>query len=242
MTHSDLPPDSVRPEPTVDALHARYHAAARAEPGPLLDKAILDAARAELRSAEIKKSRRPTRWWQGWLPATTALAAVVAGLSITWRVMDEQERRLHEEISATQAAGASANNAKSAQRPAAAVLKSLPAVKEESPQRRDASTATEAAPSLRPRSVEREAGGLGATAGNTPAADSLARPPVVSSATATAGSVAGAAGDAATPEAWLQQINEMRAAGRNAEAVQSLARFRARYPDFALPEDLLNFK
>jgi resuscitation-promoting factor RpfA len=46
------------------------------------------------------------------------------------------------------------------------------------------------------------------------------------------------AGETVTPQAWLQQIRELRAAGREAEAAQSLSRFRTRYPDFVLPEDL----
>ena len=44
--------------------------------------------------------------------------------------------------------------------------------------------------------------------------------------------------DADSPEAWLQRVRDLRAAGRDAEAVQSLARFRQRYPDFPLPADL----
>ena len=51
-----------------------------------------------------------------------------------------------------------------------------------------------------------------------------------------------AADDAATPEAWLDQIRKLRAAGRTAEAAQSLERFRKRYPNVALPDDLLGVK
>ena len=50
---------------------------------------------------------------------------------------------------------------------------------------------------------------------------------------------ADAANDLATPEAWLDQIRKLRTSGRNAEAAQSLERFRKRYPDMALPDDLL---
>jgi hypothetical protein len=57
-----------------------------------------------------------------------------------------------------------------------------------------------------------------------------------------ADSLALPAPDAATPDAWLKQIRELRAAGRTADAVQSLARFRTRYPDYAVPGDLLNLK
>ena len=48
--------------------------------------------------------------------------------------------------------------------------------------------------------------------------------------------------DAATPEAWLDHIRKLRAAGRNAEAAQSLERFRKSYPNVALPNDLLGVK
>ena len=41
-----------------------------------------------------------------------------------------------------------------------------------------------------------------------------------------------------TPDAWLQQIRALRAAGRHDEAAQSLARWHARYPDLAVPTDL----
>ena len=53
---------------------------------------------------------------------------------------------------------------------------------------------------------------------------------------------AGIADDGATPEAWLKHIRELQSAGRNAEAAQSLARFRVRYPDHVLPADLLHLK
>lgn len=48
------------------------------------------------------------------------------------------------------------------------------------------------------------------------------------------------AADAAqrAPEDWLRQIRELRRAGREAEWRAELARFRARYPDYALPADL----
>lgn len=44
--------------------------------------------------------------------------------------------------------------------------------------------------------------------------------------------------DPSTPEAWLDAVRELRAAGRRDEAAASLVRFRARYPDYPLPADL----
>ena len=45
-------------------------------------------------------------------------------------------------------------------------------------------------------------------------------------------------GAALSPEAWLAEIRELKRAGREAEWRESLARLRARYPDFPVPEDL----
>jgi len=47
-----------------------------------------------------------------------------------------------------------------------------------------------------------------------------------------------ATAEAAGPQDWVRQIRALRAAGRDAEAAQSLSRFRVRYPDFVLPDDL----
>jgi hypothetical protein len=300
MTRPILPPMPNAPEvpePTVSALHALYHEGATAEPGLTLDRSILEAARAELRTSGATK--RQTPWWKGWLPATSAIAAVVVGLSVTWRVMDEQERHLREEMRAAQAEGGRTDKAAPAQRPAEAqpslvapapaaeksrradsavvreapigaaeleakpapavitapatpaapaamapllteeaVKKSQRAEKNELRERRDASAAMDSAvtPARQMGKLEAGAGVAGASAEK--GADSFARP----SAGSVAKSVAAPAVDAATPEAWLKQIRELRAAGRVVEAAQSLARFRTRYPDFALPDDLLNLK
>lgn len=280
MTRPILPPTHDLPEPGASALHALYHEGATAEPSSTLDRSILDAARAELRSNGATKRQIP--WWKGWLPATTAIAAVVVGLSVTWRVMDEQERHLREEMRAAQAEGGSADKAAPAQRPAEArpalgapapvveksrradsavvldapvgvaepeakpapagiaapaapaamapllaedaVKKSQRAEKDELRERRDARAAVDSAAGPPHALGKLEAKNLGAS--GTTAADTAAQP----------------AADAATPAAWLKQIRELRAAGRSAEAAQSLARFRTRYPDFVLPDDLLNLK
>jgi len=52
----------------------------------------------------------------------------------------------------------------------------------------------------------------------------------------------GMADDGESPEAWLKHIRELQSAGRDAEAAQSLARFRVHYPDHVLPADLVNLK
>jgi hypothetical protein len=271
------------PESTVKQLHALYHEAATDEPGSLLDRSILDAARADLRID--RGARRPTPWWKGWMTAASAIAVAAVGLSLTWRVMDEQERQLREEMSAARVAGEMADKAASTPRPAevtpvinapapaaassvarsvdaapvparqrptesvafpvvpapavpAAIApvmveevmkKSQRAEPEAQRERRDEGFAAGAAPSPARAKGKTEAKGFGAS--SEAAVDSHARP-----------FVAQPAADAATPEAWLKHVRELQAAGRSAEAAQSLVRFRARYPDVVLPDDLLNLK
>ncbi|NJD35542.1 MAG: hypothetical protein FIA96_12045 [Betaproteobacteria bacterium] len=293
MSRSALPPETGVPEPGVSELHALYREAARAEPGPTLDKSILDAAQAELRSAGQSKARRQAPWWKGWLPAASALAIALAGLSLTWRVLDQQERDMRQEMKAAEAVRGPTPEAAHSAAPAqgAADASSLPRVpaaaekrrptespaikdappgvsevapipppaapaptapagadealkksrsdeKEAPRERRDASPATGATSSPARQAGKLEAGRLGAASGGEAAADALAGP----SANRAEKSATLPPPDAATPEAWLQHIRELRAAGRSAEAAQSLARFRERYPDFALPQDLLNPK
>lgn len=272
MTRPEVPESQVREQ------QALYREAAGEEPGPALDRRILDAVRADLAVTAASKAR-PIPWWKGWLPAATALAAVVVGVSLTWRVMDEQERQMREEMQAAPAASEAVRQpaadiaaapaparagssspvpanapvapekevAATAQPPAApeprafsapatpAPTVALPMEVEakkatrpevrETESRRDA-VVQDAAPALSRSAPKLEAGRLGASNEATGA---------VSSAPA---AKALAERDALPPEAWLQRIRELRAAGREAEAAQSLARFRQRYPDFPLPADL----
>lgn len=295
MTGPVIPPGPEAPEPVVSELHALYREAARAEPGATLDRGILDAARAELEAGRAKKSRRPKPWWRVWLPVASAFAVALVGLSVTWRVMDEQERALRQEMKAAQGAGESsvdtarsvapaqsagkaarlprapAPAAEETRRPESAVAKDAPpavagpapfpasaapaavppapaeqtlkkiqrAEADEWRERRDAGAAADSAAPVR-QAGKLEARSLGVGAGSEATSEVLVKP----GANVSAKSVAGpqAAAEAANPEAWLAQIRDLRAAGRSAEAAQSLARFRARYPDFVLPEDLLNLK
>jgi hypothetical protein len=278
MTRSILPPGSEAPGPAASELQALYREAAHAEPDAMLDRKILDAARAELQAAGATKARRTPPWWKGWLPAASALAIALVGLSVTWRVMDQQERDLSQEMKAAEGirerpAEASpsprvpapvaekdhraestvlkdAPPAATAPAPAApapmvadeALKKSGRAEKEELRERRDASAAAGSAPGPARQAGKLEAGGPAIGSSGATAADSLAAPAANPAANSAAKSAAAPAVEGASPEAWLKQIRELRAAGRSAEAAQSLARFRARYPDFALPDDLLKLK
>jgi hypothetical protein len=278
----------------VSALHALYREGATAEPSLTLDRSILDAARAELRVNRATQARPPAPWWKSWLPVTSAIAIAAVGLSVTWRVMDEQERHLREEMRAVQAEGERAGRADPAQRPAetqAAVNAQAPVAEKSRrgesaavrdapiaiPQseakpapatpaaiapmvaeevmkkgqraetdqlrdRRDASAAAEAAPGPSRQMGKLGAGGLAAGSSAEKEAGSLAKPSGASVVQSAAKSMAAPAADAATPEAWLKDIRDLRAAGRVAEAAQSLTRFRARYPNFVLPDDLLDLK
>lgn len=308
MTRSTLPPVPEVPEvpeATVSELHALYREAAKAEPSPSLDRRILDAARAELKADHATKSRRPVPWWKGWLPAASALAIALVGLSVTWRVMDQQERDLRQEMKAADsvrersvAAAGSAEPVQGAAEaspsprapapaaekdrraestaardapPAATAPAAVPAAatpmapmapmapvvadevlkksgragNEELRERRDASAAMDAASGPARQAGKLEAGGpaIGSSgASGATAAGSLAAPAVHPAANSAAKSAAAPKVDGASPEAWLKQIRELRAAGRSTEAAESLARFRARYPDFVLPDDLRNLK
>jgi hypothetical protein len=86
------------------------------------------------------------------------------------------------------------------------------------------------------------ASGLASGQGRIEAKRRDASSSAVTAADLSSGSAASPADDAATPEAWLKRIRELRAEGRNAEAAQSLARLRVRYPDLVLPDDLINPK
>lgn len=287
MSRSDLPPGPGVPDVTESAaseLQALYREAAHAEPDAMLDRKILDAARDELRGAGKTKARRQSPWWKGWLPAASALAIALVGVSLTWRVIDQQESDLRQEMKAAEAVrersvaapasvapaqgaaetsplprapapvakkerraestaprdaapGAAAPGPMVPTEPMApavadeALKKSVRSEKEDLRERRDASAtvgaaAAGAASSPARQATKLEASRPGTNASSEPAADSLALPRF----------------DALTPEAWLKHVRELRAAGRTAEAAQSLARFRARYPDFTLPDDLINLK
>ena len=298
MTGPVIPPRAEVPESAVSELQALYREAAQAEPSAVLDRSILDAARAELKADQPMKSRRSKPWWRSWLPVTSAIAVALVGLSITWRVMDEQERDLRQEMKAAQGVressvdtagsaapaqgAAEAPPLPSAPAPAAqksrraesvvakdaslgvpepvappapaaqaamapapaeqAVKKSQRAETDELRERREAGADADSAsgPSRQVGKLEARSPGVGS--GSETTADAQAKPSANLTAKSVAAPVAQPAADPTTPQAWLKQIRELRAAGRSAEAAQSLARFRARYPDLLLPDDLLNLK
>jgi hypothetical protein len=259
MTRPDRPPPLPDvPDSTVSELHALYREGAGAEPGPVLDRNILDAARAELRTAGALKSKRTAPRWKRWLAVTSTLAVGVLGLSLTWRVVDQDERDLRQTINAAKPSRDDADKAAKQSLPGAvaehAAKAAVGAAPGSSPARQDAAANEGGAASPAPRapaptappppaaarqSLERsKRADLDAPAKMRDASKAGDSAAAVASSADKREAEAEAGDDAATPEAWLKHIRELRAAGRHAEAAQSLARFRARYPDSVVPDDL----
>jgi hypothetical protein len=337
MTRPGVPPSPNVPDSdsTVSELHALYREGAAGEPSAMLDQSIRAAARTELR-ADAARQKAP--WRKVWLRPASAIAVAVLGLSLSWQLIDEQEREVRQEIGAghddSQAKSADekvearapaqpptpaqpSDNAQAAtprQRGEADAARNLPKRKQE--QAAQPAGVVEARPFPAPREAAGNKDGTAAgtlkrsmpeapatppappaaTAPTMPATDALkqnersdaadARPKRDGRDAADAGSglplgkleakrrtldaageaetesaaglTAGTAGKAApraagkavneaadaaaTPAAWLQQIRQLRATGRKAEAAQSLARFRARYPGLPVPDDLLDLE
>ena len=274
MTRPVNPLKNDVPDSAVSELHALYHEGSMDEPSPLLDRAILEAARAELRTDRVAK--RPVPWWKSWLVPATSIAVGILGLSLSWRIVDQQELDLRKEMSAVESSAPGERTeesigqiapAKPTATPQPSVSAQAPSAKSRDVEQKAARTvySPSSAPSPAPAQAAKkslapapqpllerqaeaknDAGALGS---------SLAAPQVKleakrsradsSSVTATeesSGAIAKLADDAATPEIWLKNISELRAAGRYQEAAQSLARFRERYPDQLLPDDLSRLK
>ena len=304
------------PESTVNELHALYREGADAEPSPLLDQRILAAACAELHAGVVKLAKMQAPWWKRWLVPTSAIAVAVLGVSLTWRVVDQQERDLQATMNSTEVPSGNradvpvevaktapamplAESQALAASPPAKKARAESKLSQRSPSLVQDQTlkapvveAPNAFPSQETAKREADASGLlrapsvsAPTAMAAPTAASAAAPvvapapasemakqeqraktleppeartvnPTVSDdatlpapaaarsqpADSSAGSAAKFPDDAATPEAWFTHIRELRAGGRNAEAVQSLARFRGRYPDHLVPSDLIDLK
>lgn len=280
-----------RPEPSESELLALYHEASDAEPGSLLDQRILAAAKADL-LLDQKRNRRSSPWWKSLLVPVTTVAIGVLGVSLTWRVVDQQEQELRAITSPTDDAVVEQAPAESVTAPppvtqekkeprpeAKAVSKPVaPEVKKSSPARqleaKDRAQPLDSAPPAKPApavgaapapmaapqsvqpapaqecSAEAEAlpfaGEIGesSVAGKAEMAAPIAKRRLDNSRAQLADSAAlpHAADDGETPEAWLKHIRELQSVGRDAEAAQSLARFRARYPDHVLPADLRDLK
>ena len=274
------------PDSEVNELHTLYREGATDEPDVMLDRRILDAALSELLVDQARKAKHTTPWWKTWARPTSVVAVMILGLSVTWNVMDEQERAVRDEISSADSlhepTGPAKTDIVSSQSAAAMQAPKDQAAVAEKKQVVAPPTATVAEPQAFPARLDQaasEARSVGSIVQPAAVADapaevrlraSVAPPaapppgmaaPVPASALAmpraeamsdqaaksaakrmaspTLNKEADATDDAATHEAWLDQIRKLRAAGRTAEAAESLERFRKRYPGVALPDDLL---
>lgn len=197
-------------------LSELYRAGAREEPPAALDNAVLQSARrqATARSASVR-STFGTPWRSG-----LALAAVVVlAISLVATLRDHDERRW-------QSPGDSESQQRPATQPAApdSSVDAETELKAQDRARRALPPARPAAPTESAESrrlIERD---------ERPSASKAPAPPVAER------SEAGAATspeqeEQLSPEEWLHRIAALRQQGRVAEADQSLARFRVRYPD-----------
>ena len=248
-------------------LIALYRAGARAEPTAALDMRILAAAHAAV-DHRTARPRQLRPWWKSWLAPVSLATMAVLGLTLALNVGDEQEgayraetaaeppsspameaarsdrsAELHKaETAAKQSAPKPTPDVPHAPQPmhkaktaapkpepkaaAARVEEARPMADSVepvlSPSPAPPAPATEAAPAL-PSAMDRPA---------NPTLDPKARR--IQSGQSSGNRIP----YFPTPEAWLQEIRELRAAGLADEAAQRLELFRQRYPDYALPDDL----
>ena len=98
--------------PTDDELKALYRETASEEPGPQLDQFILATAQADLKQQNTARSQHAKRpWWKSWLAPTSAIAATVLGISLSWQMMDQQERDFQAEMTSPEPAKSLADKA-----------------------------------------------------------------------------------------------------------------------------------
>ena len=285
--------------PVSNELHALYREGSTVEPGPLLDRRILAAAKAELAS-DLRRSRPSRSWWKVLLVPAATVAIGVLGVSLAWRVVDQQERELRAAMSVVETpptapeapVGAvtapapsdgtavppsptqakpkpSRSEAKIARQPVSAEAPKAFPQQENQPKaealaseperqaarapsvlpRTDATLKKRGADAIMDEAPEADASGASGLAGSAPASASpmpAARPSHDNRLAEKEGraktEVSAHVDDAATPEDWLKHIRQLREAGRDADAAQSLARFRLRYPDHVVPVDLIQTK
>lgn len=100
-----------RKPPDDSELQALYRAAAQAagdEPDARLDARILAAARAASGERQARRQRPPAAWWKRWLVPVSVTAVAVLGVSLSFRVNEEQAaleaaRQVSEAVTARQA-------------------------------------------------------------------------------------------------------------------------------------------
>jgi hypothetical protein len=193
-------------------ISQRYRELPREEPPRHVDDAILAAARraADARPAPLVTPAGRRRWY---FPLAAA-AIIVLAVAVTVQV--ERQQR---DVEVAEAPAAAAPPPREEQ-PAA-------------PKREVFAPEPKPAPSLE-RRVQKAAAPL-ADLQEAPA------PAQAQQAARARAEVSGVVGKLATvsPEQWLQGIADLRRQGRHEEADRQLAEFRKRYPDYRIPEAML---
>ena len=202
-------------------VSARYRELAREEPSARLDAEILGAARA-------RAARPGARRWA--VPVSLA-AVLVLSVLVTTRIHEEAPElesvaRAPVERAAKPATPPAAQTAREAPRPArrADPKPAAPRADAAPP----VALSAPAAEAQAPRPAERSASGV---VPSPAAVGALAEPMAAHERTERAGYEQ-------SPQHWLEHIARLRNERRDVEADESLARFRRRYPDYRIPDDI----
>ena len=240
-------------------LSARYRAAARDVPPPHVDAAILAAAKRAV-GAQPKPAGAPGALRRWYVPVSLA-AVIVLSVIVTLRVEHERpELALPDAVPLERQKDRVAAEKPAEQQPAAAPperrVQSPPALRPAATPAPvfvpEPKAAQDAAPEEAKRDDRRREIASGAAAGATAenaAARSAAEAEAASaSARHEARAMSAPAGPAIqaslakqeqAPAEWLERIAELRKRGQDQQADEQLAEFRRRYPDYRIPDAML---
>ena len=198
----------------------RYRELGREEPPPQLDAAILAASRraGELHPAPLVAPTGRLRWYFPVAAAAIIVLAVAVTLHVERQQPDPETPLAIPEPSAKEEPKAAPKAAR-AQKPAAPAFTPEPP-----PQPVEAPRSAPAADAA--REVAREVAPATQGSAGAPAARSEMR-------------AARVVAQAESPERTLERIAELRRQGRHDEADKALAEFRKRYPDYRIPQAML---
>lgn len=242
------------------ALSGLYRQGSPGEPSAALDATILAAARQAVQHVPV----RPQAWWKR-LRAPMALAATVmlaVMLSLTVErqpaelpppVLDEQapapvERREAVMPQSAPVGKSDAPLAKAKKSAAPAAIKeealTAPATAPPPMESKARQVAPAAAPAPATRDALPEQANTAASGSVAPARERVNEAKMADEAkremykSAPAASLRAAKPAMLAPQAWVEEIRQLRQQGRFEDAARRLAELRQAYPDFPLPEDL----
>lgn len=245
------PHDNNQPE-SADPSRA-YRALPNEEPGPALDAAILAAARRE--------TARPARpWFQRWQVPLSVAALVMVSATLTLMVSREERRHEAGPLSSSPDTVTDRASPEPVAKPTAPApappAEGEPAkiLKKDRPPESASSPPAVPAPGEVPQAESRAASPTPAPPQEEdPAPRALSKPepvaPEMLRAPAAAGrssqelqmEAAASPGDSAetaSPDMWIQRILQLQREGKITEAMASLERFKARFPQYSLPPEL----